>query len=463
MTLKIEYRPLKSLVPYSRNARTHPRHQVQKLKASLAEYGWANPMLVADGQMIAGHGRLIAALEMAEQGVVIPRNPDAWSGPTVDLSHLSATQRKAYVLMDNKSALDSGWDTDLLLMELGDLHEEIDLSLTGFNEDELAALLGGAGPQADENAAGEDEVSAPPAIPVTVPGDIWIMGRHRLMCGDSTNPQHIERLMQGELADFCFTSPPYGKQRKYELEEGISDWDALMQGVFGLLPLTPDAQVLVNLGLVHKEGECISYWDGWIEWMRAAGWRRFGWYVWDQGWGMQGDWQGRLAPSHEWVFHFNRHAGEVNRTVPKKPENIKDKTGIKNYRKGDGSNGMNSVNASPKSALHTHKIPDSVIRVTRHTGGLGDAGAHPAVFPVDLVSEMLTAFTKPDQIVYEPFSGSGTTLISAQKNGRSARAMEIAPAYVDVAIRRWSKFAGQFATLEGDGRSFDEIEQDRRA
>lgn len=450
---KVERWSIDKLLPYARNSRTHSPAQVAQIAASIKEFGWTIPVLVDEGGMIiAGHGRVLAARKLGLTEV-----------PVMVAIGWSEAKKRAYVIADNKLALNAGWDQDMLIQELGDIMSDgFDLQIVGFNEAELAALLGGSGPMGAETGAGDDEVSSPPAIPVSVPGDVWIMGRHRLMCGDSTNPQHLERLMQGEVADFCFTSPPYGQQRNYELDGGVSDWDALMQGVFGILPVSAEAQVLVNLGLVHKAGECISYWDGWIEWMRAAGWRRFGWYVWDQGWGMQGDWQGRLAPSHEWVFHFNRHAGEVNRTVPKKPENIKDKTGIKNYRKGDGSNGMNSVNASPKSALHTHKIPDSVIRITRHTGGLGDAGSHPAVFPVDLVSEMLTAFTKPDQIVFEPFSGSGTALISAQKNGRSCRACEIAPSYVDVAIKRWQKFAQQFATLEGDGRSFQEIEEARR-
>jgi DNA modification methylase len=125
--------------------------------------------------------------------------------------------------------------------------------------------------------------------------------------------------MAGEEADICFTSPPYAQQRDYK--SGPQDWDALMEGVFSLLPAKHDAQVLVNLGLVHRDGEWLPYWDGWIEWMRSAGWRRFGWYVWDQGPGLPGDWNGRLAPSHEFIFHFNRVAEGARKTKDKLPEN----------------------------------------------------------------------------------------------------------------------------------------------
>jgi DNA modification methylase len=145
-------------------------------------------------------------------------------------------------------------------------------------------------------------------------------GGHRLLCGDATIASDVERLMDGEEAEICFTSPPYAQQRDYKT--GPQDWDALMRGVFSILPVKHGAQVLVNLGLVHHDGEWVAYWDGWIEWMRSAGWRRFGWYVWDKGFALPGDWNGRLAPSHEFVFHFNRVAEHPRKTKQKKPENI---------------------------------------------------------------------------------------------------------------------------------------------
>jgi DNA modification methylase len=279
------------------------------------------------------------------------------------------------------------------------------------------------------------------------------------MCGDSTNPQAIERLMGSALADFCFTSPPYAQQRDYK-NGGIADWDALMQGVFSILPVVPEAQVLVNLGLVHKDGEWSPYWDGWIEWMRTAGWRRFGWYVWDQGFGLPGDWNGRLAPSHEFIFHFNRQApvAKVNKTVPKNAENVITHKTKSSFRSKDGST---KKLGSPESLANPNKIPDSVIRVMRQQGSIGKGLDHPAVFPVDFVSEILTAFTAPDMLVFEPFCGSGTQIISAQKNGRSCYGMELAPEFTDVAVKRWENFAGQMAVHEETGKTFAEMALER--
>jgi DNA modification methylase len=276
-------------------------------------------------------------------------------------------------------------------------------------------------------------------------------GGHRVMCGDSTSADDIGKLMNGASADLCFTSPPYGQQRNYK-SGGISDWDALMQGVFGILPVKHDAQVLVNLGMIHRDGEWMPYWDGWVEWMRSAGWRRFGWYVWDQGPGLSGDWHGRLAPSHEFIFHFNRVAERARKT---KASKMAGKVSAGLMRNADGSMGGGRATKGP-SAIQNRKIPDSVVRVMRHKGGIGDAGSHPAVFPVDLVSEMLTAFSDPDDLVFEPFCGSGTQVIAAEQQGRVCCAMELAPAYVDVAVRRWQQFTGGDAIRDGDGATFAE-------
>ena len=359
-------------------------------------------------------------------------------------------QKRAYVLADNKLALNAGWDFDLLRLELSDLRDDgFSLELTGFGDEELAALF--AAPT--EGNTDPDDVPEVQPDPVTEPGDLWIMGRHRLLCGDSTNAEHVSRLMAGQTADLCFTSPPYAQQRNYK-SGGISDWDALMQGVFSILPVNHTAQVLVNLGLVHREGEWTPYWDGWIEWMRTVGWRRFGWYVWDQGPGLSGDWHGRLAPSHEFIFHFNRIAETARKT---KASKMAGKMSAGLMRDADGGFSGGRATKGPQ-AIQERKIPDSVIRVMRHKGGLGKAGNHPAVFPVDLVSELLTAFSDPDDLVFEPFCGSGTQLISAQKNGRSCFGMELAPEYADVAVRRWQNFSGQTAKLEADGRTFAEVE-----
>jgi DNA modification methylase len=276
-------------------------------------------------------------------------------------------------------------------------------------------------------------------------------GGHRLLCGDSTRADAVTRLMDGNEADICFTSPPYAQQRNYQT--GPQDWDALMSGVFAILPVKHDGQVLVNLGLVHHESEWQPYWVAWIEWMRAAGWRRFGWYVWDQGPGMPGDWNGRLAPSHEFIFHFNRVAERARKTKDKLSENIEIAVSHGGMRRKDGSI---TGRSNPAASLQPTKIPDSVIRVMRHKARSIET-AHPALFPVELVTEIVTAFSDPGDLAYEPFCGSGTQLISAEANGRRCFALEIAPVYCDLAVKRWSNFTGRTAVLAGDGRSFDEI------
>ncbi len=273
-------------------------------------------------------------------------------------------------------------------------------------------------------------------------------GGHRVLCGDATSADDITKLMDDELADICFTSPPYAQQRNYK--SGPQDWNALMQCVFSILPVKPDGQVLVNLGLVHREGEWLPYWDGWIEWMRAAGWRRFGWYVWDQGPGLPGDWNGRLAPSHEFIFHFNRVAERARKTKESKGSIEKRTTGAGGLRASDGS--VTKFTHAGR-AVQPRKIPDSVIRIMRHKAR-GPEVEHPAVFPVDLVSEMLTAFSDAGDLAFEPFCGSGTQLIAAEKHGRRVVGIEIAPAYVDIAVRRWSNFTGRTAILADDGRAF---------
>jgi DNA modification methylase len=278
-------------------------------------------------------------------------------------------------------------------------------------------------------------------------------GGHRLLCGDSTSADAVARLMDGSEADICFTSPPYAQQRDYET--GPQEWDALMREVFSILPAKHGAQVLVNLGLVHRDGEWLPYWDGWIEWMRSAGWRRFGWYVWDQGPGLPGDWNGRLAPSHEFVFHFNCVAERPRKTKDKQPENIQvmsvARAGTRGgMRRADGSISRRSNLAA---GLQPKKIPDTVIRVMRHKAG----GGHPAPFPVDLVTEILTAFSDEGDLAYDPFCGSGTQLISAELNGRRCFGMEIAGFYCDLAVKRWSKFTGGAAVLADDGRTFEQL------
>ena len=280
----IEYRALADLVPYARNSRTHSDEQVAQIAGSIKEFGFTNPVLIdGEGGIIAGHGRVLAARKLSMESV-----------PCIVLDYLTEAQKRAYVIADNKLALNAGWDDEMLALELGELEGmDFDLSLTGFDEDDLENLMH-LDPEPEEGLTDEDAVPEAPEQPVTVEGDVWVLGNHRLMCGDSTSIDAVDKLMAGQNADLCFTSPPYAQQRDYKKE--ISDWDELMNGVFAAAPVKDGAQILVNLGLVHEKGRVNSYWDKWLSFMDANGWPLFGWYVWDKGFGLPGNWNGRFAP-----------------------------------------------------------------------------------------------------------------------------------------------------------------------
>jgi len=458
-TLHFEYRPVAALIPYARNPRTHTDEQIAKIAASIVEFGWTNPVLVdGENSVIAGHGRLAAARKLGLTEV-----------PVIELAHMSPNQRRAYVIADNRLALDAGWDEELLAVELAELSEAgYDLALTGFADAEIESLLsdasdGGESEQDSDEPDADDDVPEAPAVPVSRMGDVWALGAHRIICGDAADATVIVTLMQGDRAALCFTSPPYGNQRDYT-SGGIADWDALMRGVFAQLPMADDAQVLVNLGLIHRDNEFIPYWDGWLGWMRAQGWRRFAWYVWDQGPGMPGDWAGRLAPSFEFVFHFNRESRKPNKIVPCKH------AGHDSHLRADGSStAMRSKDGEVGGWTHAGqptqdtRIPDSVIRVMRHKGKIGPDIDHPAVFPVALPEFVIEAFTSAGDAVFDPFGGSGTTMLAAQRAGRVCRCAEIAPEYVDVAVKRFRQnFPGVPVTLLGTGQTFDEVAADRQ-
>ena len=448
----VEHWPLDRLRAYARNPHTHSDAQVAQIAASIVEFGWTNPVLVAgDGTVIAGHGRLDAARRLGLSMV-----------PVLVLDHLSEAQRRAYVIADNKLALNAGWNDELLAAELhARTGEGFNLELTGFDETELDRLMA---PLDDEAGAGGDATDAtddapePPRNPVSRSGDLWRMGEHRLLCGDSTDGAAIARLMESERAALLFTSPPYGNQRNYTTG-GIGDWEALMRGVFGRLDevMAQDGQVLVNLGMIHRDNEWQPYWNGWLDWMRASGWRRFGFYVWDQGPGLPGDWNGRLAPAFELLFHFNRQTRKPNKIVPCKwAGHINDSHG--GMRGKDGTVGKWT---HAGQGVQETRIPDNVLRITRHKAR-GIETEHPAVFPVALPEFVMNTYCDQNDIVFEPFAGSGTTLVAGERAGRRVRAIELAPEYVDVALLRWRQlFPSSAVVLDGDGQSFEAVAAER--
>jgi DNA modification methylase len=274
-------------------------------------------------------------------------------------------------------------------------------------------------------------------------GKLVLKSQHRIICGDSTDTATVDRLFAGGRASLLFTSPPYGQQRDYgKAKELVSDWEGLMRGVFqhASRVLEPDGQVLVNLGLIHRDGEWIPYWDAWIAWMREQGWRRFGWYVWDQGPGMPGDWGGRLAPSHEFIFHLNRKAIKPDKA--RECKHAGEAHGGKGQR---GKDGVVKVRSHGNAAVQPTAIFDSVVRVNRQGARTG-AGDHPAPFPVGLASIFLQSWPG---LVYEPFGGSGTTLIAAHQLGRRSLTCELEPTYCDIAVQRWENLTKEKAVRHG--------------
>lgn len=279
-------------------------------------------------------------------------------------------------------------------------------------------------------------------------GQMWQLGDHRLICGDCTDPAVVTRVMGGEKADMCFTSPPYVAQRDYEI--GDFDWLRLMIGMSERVieNAKDNASVLVNLGLVHKGGRVYRYWDEWIDWMEDSGQPLYGWYVWDKLSGLIGDWKGRLAPAHEWIFHFSKQPKRANKTIATKYT----EKGVTHYKKDKvglrGKDGAMSGFSSAGKEVNQTKVIDSVIRVQPQRGGIE---GHPAPFSVAFAETLIEVYANKSEIVYEPFSGSGTTIIACENLSRKCRAIEISPQYVAVALERWATATGKTPVLVTDG------------
>ena len=420
--------PAAGLLPNPLNHRMHPRSQRDALAGIIEEVGVCDVLraIETDAGLMLVDGHLRA---------------DLLKDGDVEVAILDLTEDEVKKILVTFDAIGAMAEVnpdklDSLLRQVQTSSEALASMMTDM------AKAAGCLDSGQANLV-EDEVPEPPADPITKPGDLWLLGEHRLLCGDSTKAEDVARLMDGAKADLCFTSPPYGQQRDYTKEgkEKCQDWDGLMRGVFGNLPMSDAGQVLVNLGMIHRDGEWIPYWDGWIEWMRQQGWRRFGWYVWDQGFGLPGDWNGRFAPSHEFVWHFNKQSVEPSKFLDKKPENIKARAkGGSTMRNKEGKT-ISFTN--PEASAQPNKIPDSVLRINRMHGGHGID--HPAIFPVELPAFAMRSWPGA---AYEPFCGSGTTLIAAEQLGRRCYGMEISPQYCDVIVKRWETLTGRKAERE---------------
>jgi len=405
--------PTASLIPYARNARTHSPAQVDKIAASIREFGFLNP-IITDGQngILAGHGRVMAAQKVGLDTL-----------PTIDAAHLTEAQRRAYVLADNRTALDAGWDNDLLKIELQDLDAAgFDLSLTGFDIGEIAALT----LDTTEGLTDPDAVPDAPAVPVTVLGDVWLLGRHRLMCGDSTSIDAVERLMDGQKADMVFTDPPYGMAYGGGRAAGSTPKGALVKAhgmIRGddlngddLIGMIRDA---VGSAIAVCKNGAAKYvcfpWRTYSEFESALdqiGMTISACIVWDKK--SIGLGNSNYRPQHEFIF----------------------------YSKGD--------------IWHGDKSQSDVWYNSR--GATGEY-VHPTQKPVELVEKAINNSSKGQDVVIDVFGGSGSTLVACEKTARDCRMMELDPKYCDLIITRWQNFTGQTATLEATGQPFAPCQQ----
>ena len=420
--MKVENVTVDSLAFDPANVRKHDERNIAAIAASLQKFGQQKPIVVGpDGVVIAGNGTLEAARSLDWKKIAIVRTT------------LEGAEAIAYAIADNRTAELAEWDEPELALILDSLNSADMLAETGFSDEELAEMLSGLGGMGDSEEPPEPQIDKADELNQkwkVERGQIWQIGPHRLMCGDSTSGENVGALMDGKKADICFTSPPYGQQRDYgEAKELLNDWNGLMRGVFNLLPMADSGQVFVNLGMIHKKREWLQYWDPWVDEMRDNGWLRFGLYVWDQGPGMPGEHSGRFAPSFELIFHFTKRPERAKKTRACAMAG-KVRTGKGQRAKG----GEVKEWHAGKSAVQSHAVPDSVVRVNRQ-GAMAGAKGHPAPYPPGLPAVFIGAWYG---LTFDPFIGSGTTMAAAQQLGRTCYGMELEPKYCAVILERLS-------------------------
>ena len=404
-TLNIEYRPVDSLIPYANNARTHSDEQLAQIAASIREFGFNNPILVdGDRGLIAGHGRLLGARKLGLTTV-----------PVIELAHLSPTQKRAYILADNRLAESAGWDNELLSLELTDLSAaEFDLELLGFSADELDKLLD------SENTGLTDDDAVPEVTEsaISKSGDVWLLGEHKLLCGDATKAEDYKALLGDELADMTVTDPPYsvnyansakdkmrGTHRPI-LNDNLGSEFApfLLATCKNILSFTKGA---VYIAMSSSELDTLQ------SAFRAAGGKWSTFIIWAKNTFTLGraDYQRQYEPIlYGW------------------------KDGAQHFWCGARNQGdVWQINKPHKNDLH------------------------PTMKPVELMERAVRNSSKTRDIVLDPFGGSGTTIIACEKSGRRARLMELDPKYADVIIRRFQDYTGKQVTRQSDGVSFNAL------
>jgi len=424
--IMIERRMVESLIPYARNARTHTELQIAQIAASIQEFGWTNPILVgSDNVIIAGHARLLAAqtLGMAEVPVIV-------------LGHLTAAQRKALVLADNKLALSASWDEELLRLELEELQSlEFDLDLTGFDSLELDALL--RDPLAEELA---DQTPPLPEVATTQPGDLWLLGPHRVLCGDATSADAVTRLLAGHKPLLLVSDPPYG----IELD---SEWRD-RAGINKRGPVEPSSAKHRIEGHTRTtiSGDTIADWSPAFELVPSL---QVG-YIWHASRFTSDVLRGllRIGFEHHQQIIWRKTAAALTRThywFQHEPCWYVRKKKAPWYGK-PGENTTIWDAASPKMIM----------------GGSDEQKFdHPTQKPVELMRRPILNHLQRGELVYDPFLGSGTTVAAAEITERICFGLELDPRYVDVVVDRWQQLTRKQATLQADGRPFDEVKAER--
>lgn len=404
LNLQVQKWSVDRLIPYARNARTHSAEQVAQIAASIVEFGFVNPILAgSNGVIVAGHGRLLAARKLGLPEV-----------PVVVLDHLGETQRRAYIIADNKLAMNAGWDEEMLKVELDALRDEsFALDLVGFSEEELDALMG---EPTREGLTDEDAVPEEQETVVTVPGDVWVLGDHRLLCGDATQMADIEKVLDGGLADMVFCDPPYsvsytGKTaRKLTIQNdslGAGFYDFLRESCANMLAVCKGAiYICMSSSELHTLFRAFT--DAGGHWSTFVIWAK---------------------------HHFTLGRSDYQRMY--EPILYGWRDGTRHFWCGDRDQGDVWFIKRPMANLE-----------------------HPTMKPVELVERALRNSSKTRDTILDPFGGSGTTLIACEKSGRHARLIELEPKYCDVIIRRWELFSGEKAVLHGGG-TFEDVGVER--
>jgi len=398
--MQIVQRKIEDLIPYVKNSRTHSEDQIAQIAASIKEFGWTNPVLIdGDNGIIAGHGRVMAARKLKYKQV-----------PTIELKDLTETQKKAYIIADNRLALNAGWDNEMLTIELNDLLADgFALDILGFDPKELSALLE---PEVVEGLTDEDAVPDVPEEPITKLGDIYILGKHRLMCGDSCSVNDMEKLCDGQLVDMWLTDPPYnvavqgGNHANPERKNGLKILNDKMPDE-EFRQFLRDAYVTADL--VMKPGAVFYIWHADSEGYNFRGAAK------DAGWAVRQCliWKKSSIVMGRQDYHW------------------KHEPCLYGWKEGAGH------------LWATDRKQTTILEFDRPSRN----GEHPTMKPVALFEYQMLNNTKGGDIVLDSFGGSGTTMLAAEKHGRYARLMELDPKYCDVIVKRWEDFTGKKAVL----------------